>query len=67
MIGARVIATTGSAAKLERLRSLGVSDVIDSRALPDWDARVRELTAERGADVVIEVGGPGSLAKSIAA
>jgi NADPH:quinone reductase-like Zn-dependent oxidoreductase len=67
MIGARVIGTTGSSAKVERLRALGVSEVIDSQATSEWDARVRELTAGRGADVAVEVGGPGSLAKSIAA
>ena len=67
MAGARVIATTGSAAKAERLRALGVSEVIDYRATPQWDARVRELTGGRGADLVVEVGGPGSLARSIGA
>ena len=41
--------------------------MIDYRALPDWDARVRELTGGRGADLVVDVGGPGSLARSIAA
>ena len=65
--GARVISTTGSDDKIERLRKLGVSDIVNYRTTPDWDARVRELTGGRGADVVIEVGGPGSLAKSIAA
>ena len=64
---ARVIATTGSDEKIERLRKLGVNEVINSRTTPDWDARVRELTGDRGADLVVEVGGPGSLAKSIAA
>ena len=67
MTGAHVIATTGSAEKIGRLKELGVSDVIDYHALPDWDARVRELTRGRGADLIVEVGGPGSLAKSIAA
>jgi NADPH:quinone reductase-like Zn-dependent oxidoreductase len=67
MTGARVIATTGTAAKVSRLHELGVTDVIDSHTLPDWDARVRELTGGRGADLVVEVGGPGSLARSIAA
>jgi len=67
MTGARVIATTGSEDKIERLRSLGVGDVINSRTMPDWDKGVRELTGGRGADLVIETGGPGSLAKSIAA
>ena len=67
MIGARVIATTGSTGKIPRLRSLGINDVIDTSAVPDWDKRVRELTDGRGADLVVEVGGPGSLARSIAA
>ena len=67
MIGARVIATTGSAGKVPRLHALGISDVIDTRAVPEWDVRVRELTDGRGADLVVEVGGPGSLARSIAA
>jgi NADPH:quinone reductase-like Zn-dependent oxidoreductase len=65
--GARVISTTGSEQKIERLHALGVKDVINYRTTPDWDARVRELTGGRGADLVVEVGGPGSLAKSIAA
>jgi NADPH:quinone reductase-like Zn-dependent oxidoreductase len=65
--GAKVIATTGSEAKVERLRTLGVSEVINYKTTPDWDVRVRELTAGRGADLVVEVGGPGTLAKSIAA
>ncbi len=67
LAGARVIATTGSDDKVARLRKLGVSEVINYRTTPDWDARVRELTGGRGADLVIEVGGPGSVARSIAA
>jgi len=67
MTGARVIATTGSDDKVARLQELGVADVINYRTVPDWDARIRELTGGRGADLVVEVGGPGSLAKSIAA
>jgi NADPH:quinone reductase-like Zn-dependent oxidoreductase len=67
MTGAQVIATTGSNEKIERLRALGVTEVVNYRTKPDWDARVRELTGGRGADLVIEVGGPGSLAKSISA
>lgn len=65
MLGARVISTTGSNEKVERLIKLGVSGVINHRTTPDWDERVRELTGGRGADLVIETGGPGSLQKSI--
>lgn len=67
MAGARVIATTGTAAKVARLKALGVIHAIDTQATPDWDALVREITAAGGVDVVVEVGGPGSLAKSISA
>jgi len=67
MAGARVIATTGSVQKVARLQALGVTHVINYKASPDWDERVRDLTDARGADLVVEVGGPGSLAKSIAA
>lgn len=67
MTGARVIATTGSAEKVARLHALGIRDVINFQTQPDWDGRVRELTGGRGADLVVEVGGPGSVARSIAA
>lgn len=67
MTGARVIATTGSDEKAARLHELGITDVINYRTAPEWDARVRELTGGRGADLVVEVGGPGSVARSIAA
>jgi len=67
MAGARVIATTGTAAKVARLKALGVTHVIDTQTTPDWDVLVREITEAGGADVVVEVGGPGSLAKSISA
>jgi NADPH:quinone reductase-like Zn-dependent oxidoreductase len=65
--GARAIATTGSDEKAERLHELGVSDVINYRTTADWGARVRELTGGRGADLVVDVGGPGSVAQAIAA
>ena len=67
MVGARVIVTTGSEEKVARLRALGVNDVINTRETPDWDARVCTLTQNDRADLIVEVGGPGSLAKSIAA
>jgi NADPH:quinone reductase-like Zn-dependent oxidoreductase len=58
LIGARVIATAGSAAKLERARSLGAHDVVN-HASEDIVARVRELTGRKGVEVAFEhVGGP---------
>ncbi|WP_420383050.1 zinc-dependent alcohol dehydrogenase family protein [Novosphingobium sp.] len=63
--GLRVIATTSSHAKAERLRSLGVSDVINYKETPDWDQEVLRLTNGQGVDQVIEVGGTGTLPKSL--
>ena len=58
LLGARVIATAGSAAKLERLRALGANEVVN-HATDDIAARARALTASKGVEVVFEhVGGP---------
>ena len=64
--GARVIATSSSDEKLARARALGASETINYRQTPDWEAEVRKLTDGRGVDTVVEVGGPGTLARSIA-
>jgi len=57
LLGARVIATAGSPAKLERLRGLGAHEVVD-HAADNVSTRVRELTGKKGVEVVFEhVGG----------
>jgi NADPH:quinone reductase-like Zn-dependent oxidoreductase len=65
--GARVIATSSSDAKLERVRQLGASDGINYKTTPDWDKKVRELTGNAGVDHVVEVGGAGTLGRSLKA
>ncbi len=65
--GARVISTTGSVAKEERLRELGASEVINYKKHPDWEKQVLQLTGGSGVDIVIEVGGAGTLLQSIKA
>ncbi len=65
--GARVIMTSSSDDKLERARQLGASEVINYRTTPDWDQRVLELTDGEGVDHVVEVGGAGTLEKSLRA
>ena len=65
MHGARVIATSSSDAKLARLREMGATDVINYRTTPEWDRRVLELTGGEGVDHVVEVGGPGTLERSL--
>jgi NADPH:quinone reductase-like Zn-dependent oxidoreductase len=66
-LGARVIATTPTAAKAERLKALGASDVINNTETPDWNEKARELTDGRGVDRVVEIGGPGTIAMSLKA
>jgi NADPH:quinone reductase-like Zn-dependent oxidoreductase len=66
MFGARVIATAGSAAKLERLRELGADEAIDYKT-SDFVAAVKDLTGRRGADVVFEHVGGDTFAASIKA
>lgn len=67
LFGARVIATSSSAAKAERLRQMGAEAVIDYRATPDWDKDVLKLTGGRGVDITVEVGGAGTLPRSFLA
>jgi len=63
--GARVIATSSSDSKAARAKVLGASDVVNYERVPEWDQEVRTLTFGRGVDCVIEIGGAGTLARSI--
>ena len=66
--GVRVIATTGRDSKAARLRALGVADIINYRDTPAWGERARALTpGGEGVDLVVEVGGQGTLEQSMRA
>jgi len=67
LLGARVIVTSSSEEKLARAGELGAAAGIPYREVPEWGARVRELTGGLGADHVVEVGGAGTLAQSLKA
>ena len=60
MSGARVIATSSSDAKIERLKELGADLTINYKTTADWGKVARQSTA-RGVDLVVEVGGVGTL------
>ena len=62
--GARVIMTSSSDPKLERARALGVDTGINYNRTPEWEQEVLKVTDGRGVDCVVEVGGPGTLARS---
>lgn len=65
--GARVIATSSSDAKLERLKALGADETINYKEVPAWGARGLELTGGAGVDTVVEIGGAGTLDQSMIA
>jgi len=65
--GARVIATSSSDAKLERLKALGADELINYKEVPAWGAKALELTGGVGVDCVVEIGGAGTLDQSMVA
>jgi NADPH:quinone reductase-like Zn-dependent oxidoreductase len=66
-MGARVIVTSSSDDKLEYARAMGADGLINYRKTPDWDREVLRLTEGAGVDHVVEVGGAGTLPKSLQA
>ena len=67
MSGAKVIITSSDDAKLERAKELGADDTINYKTSPDWAEEVLKLTNGKGVDHLVEVGGAGTLSKSIQA
>jgi len=67
LAGATVIATSSSEPKLDRLREFGAAHVINYRQDSEWGRTARTLAHGRGVDLVVEVGGAGTLKQSIRA
>jgi NADPH:quinone reductase-like Zn-dependent oxidoreductase len=65
IIGAKVIITSSSDEKLARAMKLGADETINYKTFPNWEEKVYELTNQEGVDQVIEVGGAGTLEKSL--
>tara|TARA_B100000686_G_C16672347_1_gene907193 strand:- start:53 stop:1069 length:1017 start_codon:yes stop_codon:yes gene_type:complete len=65
IMGARVIITSKSNRKIEKARDLGADEGVNYAENPNWDEVILDLTKGMGVDQVIEVGGPGTLQKSI--
>ena len=65
--GARAVIISKDDAKLERARTLGAWKTINYLQHPDWEREVVRLTDGRGVDVTVEVGGAGTLERSIQA
>jgi NADPH:quinone reductase-like Zn-dependent oxidoreductase len=67
MLDCYAIVTSSSDDKLAKAKALGADETINYRQHEDWDKVVLELTNKRGVDHVVEVGGPGTLSRSMKA
>jgi len=63
--GARVLGISSSNEKLDRARTLGLHAGLNYRDNPEWDRWVLDQTGGEGVDLVVEVGGAGTLARSL--
>jgi NADPH:quinone reductase-like Zn-dependent oxidoreductase len=67
ILGARIIITSSSDEKLERAMAMGAHETINYKTYPNWQEQVWKLTDQEGVDQVIEVGGAGTLERSLQA
>lgn len=67
LLGARVIVTSSQDARLERALALGATHGLNYRAAPDWGAKAAALAGGEGVDLVVELGGAGTLDQSLRA
>lgn len=65
--GLRVLGVSSSDEKLKRAKGLGLDAGLNYRENPDWENWAREQTGGEGVDLVVEVGGAGTLPRSIKA
>ncbi|KAF5691267.1 alcohol dehydrogenase [Fusarium denticulatum] len=64
--GATVVATTSSNDKVDALKKLGASHVVNYREIPNWGEAARALTPKGlGFDHILEIGGAASIAQSL--
>lgn len=64
-LGATVILTSSSDDKLKIGSDLGATHLVNYRTTPGWDVEVKRLTDGCGANLVVELGGPATLAQSL--
>lgn len=65
--GLRTLITSSSDEKLARAKTMGADHLVNYRQTPEWSGPVREATGGVGADLIIEVGGGGTMEQSIRA
>jgi NADPH:quinone reductase-like Zn-dependent oxidoreductase len=65
--GGKPIITSSSDVKLQRARAMGAIGTVNYRTNIDWEREVRQLSAGRGVDHVLEVGGKDTLPRALRA
>ena len=65
MAGARVIITSSSDQKIERLKEMGADYTINYRTVSNWDEQAMEITDGKGVDHIVEIGGAETLDQSL--
>jgi NADPH:quinone reductase-like Zn-dependent oxidoreductase len=67
MMGLRVLGISGSYEKLQRAIGMGLDAGLNYNDHPDWNRWALEQTGGEGVDLVVEVGGLGTLPRSLKA
>jgi NADPH:quinone reductase-like Zn-dependent oxidoreductase len=67
LMGVKVLCVSSSYEKLQRAIGLGLDAGLNYRDHPDWDHWVFEQTKGEGVDLIVEVGGQGTLSRSLKA
>jgi NADPH:quinone reductase-like Zn-dependent oxidoreductase len=65
MFGLKVIATTGSKSKEQKLKDLGADEVINYKEFPEWSNEVKRLNNDVGVDITLDVAGTDTIEQSI--
>ena len=65
LLGAKVVVTSSSDAKLEKARQLGADHCINHQEIPEWSKSLWDWSGRHGVDHVVEVGGPGTFEQSM--
>jgi NADPH:quinone reductase-like Zn-dependent oxidoreductase len=65
-MAAGVVLLSSRDEKLERAAEMGADELVKYKETPNWEGRVLEMTAHVVADLVLELGGAGTLPRSMA-
>lgn len=65
MSGLKVIATTGSREKEQKLKDLGADEVINYKDFPEWSSEAKRLNNGIGVDITLDVAGNETIQQSI--